>query len=465
MLLAAITTAAHSVMKSAPAGDDPIRAAAKAALTAGGDPADLESTLRTLIADGYQAGSHAAGQQLGLDADDGIDWATWAPGDPAAAALTSGGGLRELLADTSATISGIHGSVLDQLGNAIGDGLTSGASIDTIAGSLSDIVGSGSRAQMIAHTETARAMTVASLDTYTQNGVTLWDVILSDGACDECVDAQEAGPYGVADTDIVPVHPYCRCSSGPRADSVASADFPSVADDLTPDDESGLAATAGDVADAVTSADTTAAVDLTALSDDDLAAELASDDATHIDNVLAELDRRDQAESDAAAAQAKQAARNAAARAKRAAQNEADAADKAARMDAALAAGMDEADAVAEIYGISHEQQATETAIANLRGAGYKGRGLTELIQAAFQDNATQAYLKAEDETNGFMVNAAGKKAGIDPRSLFVGPESRARKYASDELLQFWQDYGRPTVQDFRASVLGGKKSVQADWA
>ena len=44
---------------------------------------------------------------------------------------------------------------------------------------------------------------------------------------------------------------------------------------------------------------------------------------------------------------------------------------------------------------------------------------------------------------------------GIDPRSLFSGPASRARKYASEELLRWWQSNPRMTLTEFRAMWLG----------
>jgi hypothetical protein len=47
------------------------------------------------------------------------------------------------------------------------------------------------------------------------------------------------------------------------------------------------------------------------------------------------------------------------------------------------------------------------------------------------------------------MLNRAGKAAGIDERSLFTGPESRARRYASEELLNHWQSHPRPTSAYF----------------
>ena len=73
----------------------------------------------------------------------------------------------------------------------------------------------------------------------------------------------------------------------------------------------------------------------------------------------------------------------------------------------------------------------------------------------------------AEEETRGNLLNKAGRSAGINARTLFTGPESRARKYASDELLAYWHERGRMTVEDFTASLLGGamRSTSTAAWA
>jgi hypothetical protein len=53
------------------------------------------------------------------------------------------------------------------------------------------------------------------------------------------------------------------------------------------------------------------------------------------------------------------------------------------------------------------------------------------------------------------MLNREGQKADIDPWSLFTGPENRARKYASSELGEWWDQNGRPTSADFQSMLLG----------
>lgn len=47
------------------------------------------------------------------------------------------------------------------------------------------------------------------------------------------------------------------------------------------------------------------------------------------------------------------------------------------------------------------------------------------------------------------MLNRAGKAQDVDERSLFTGPESRARRYASEELLNHWASHPRPTSAYF----------------
>ncbi len=67
------------------------------------------------------------------------------------------------------------------------------------------------------------------------------------------------------------------------------------------------------------------------------------------------------------------------------------------------------------------------------------------------RDEVYRQFLMAEAQTNGYMLNKAGKRADIDPMSLLTGPESRVRKYASEELIRYFEQHGRPT----RVSFLG----------
>lgn len=59
------------------------------------------------------------------------------------------------------------------------------------------------------------------------------------------------------------------------------------------------------------------------------------------------------------------------------------------------------------------------------------------------------AHARAERETNGVLVNAEGKAKGIYGTQLFRSPEAWARKYASEELLEHWEEYPRPNLKRF----------------
>lgn len=58
-------------------------------------------------------------------------------------------------------------------------------------------------------------------------------------------------------------------------------------------------------------------------------------------------------------------------------------------------------------------------------------------------------YLAAEAATNGYMLNRLGQEKRIDPFTLLTGPQARALKYASEELIAFWAQHPRPDLARF----------------
>ncbi len=59
-------------------------------------------------------------------------------------------------------------------------------------------------------------------------------------------------------------------------------------------------------------------------------------------------------------------------------------------------------------------------------------------------------WLCAEADCRGVLLNKAGVDGGIDPVSLFSGPEARAMKYASEELRNWWLGHPRLTLTRFK---------------
>jgi hypothetical protein len=76
--------------------------------------------------------------------------------------------------------------------------------------------------------------------------------------------------------------------------------------------------------------------------------------------------------------------------------------------------------------------------------------------RAEYNDLLYAAYERAEEETNGALLNADGRAQSIDALSLFMGNETRAHRYASSELLEHWERYPRVTFSSFERQWLAG---------
>jgi hypothetical protein len=89
---------------------------------------------------------------------------------------------------------------------------------------------------------------------------------------------------------------------------------------------------------------------------------------------------------------------------------------------------------------------------------GERARRRRETAEQEYRDEVYRQWRAAEAATNGYMLNRAGQRGGIDEWSLFVGPESRVRKYASPELIEWFQSHPRPT----RVSWFGSASARRA---
>jgi hypothetical protein len=107
------------------------------------------------------------------------------------------------------------------------------------------------------------------------------------------------------------------------------------------------------------------------------------------------------------------------------------------------------ADDTAAWYQILAEMERRDKQTA--RRAAARERHEASVLGRRFEraEAVEHAYVQAENATRGHMVNKAGRANDIDPRSLFTGPESRARRYASEELLAHWETHPRPTARMF----------------
>lgn len=70
-------------------------------------------------------------------------------------------------------------------------------------------------------------------------------------------------------------------------------------------------------------------------------------------------------------------------------------------------------------------------------------------IRAEWELYQHAQYLAADAECRGNLLSKAGIKAGVTEQSLWTGRESTARKYASEELNEYWDANPRLTVTEY----------------
>lgn len=130
------------------------------------------------------------------------------------------------------------------------------------------------------------------------------------------------------------------------------------------------------------------------------------------------------------------------------------------RVDELVAGGRDFLSAYAEVHGRDEEELKAEQG----RAGTERRRGETSAaaVKRSYDEFTHVNYLQAEKATRGNMLNKRGKADGVDPLTLFTGQLSRARRYASEELMRWWSTNGRMNLTQFRAEVLGGAKDRAA---
>lgn len=92
-----------------------------------------------------------------------------------------------------------------------------------------------------------------------------------------------------------------------------------------------------------------------------------------------------------------------------------------------------------------------------------KSRNLSQRERASeeYQNYAMAQYNRALDDLNGVLLNEKGKAfsrgaGGYDTEmNIFTGSAVTARKYASEELLAWWEEQGRETLGSFRYKMYG----------
>ncbi|MEV4078961.1 phage minor capsid protein, partial [Nonomuraea fuscirosea] len=117
--------------------------------------------------------------------------------------------------------------------------------------------------------------------------------------------------------------------------------------------------------------------------------------------------------------------------------------------------GADPLDAYAMVYGIDPDVARREESRQVAEQMRRPGETLDQVARRMYDEWIELQFLGAERYTRGVLTNAAGRAAGIDGRTLLSGPQSRADRYASEELRMWWEQHPRMTLVEFRAQLLG----------
>jgi hypothetical protein len=79
--------------------------------------------------------------------------------------------------------------------------------------------------------------------------------------------------------------------------------------------------------------------------------------------------------------------------------------------------------------------------------------------RAEFDGELWRRYAQAETATSGALLNDLGRQRDVDPVSLFMGPARRAQLYASEELVEHWQEFPRMPFVEFERQWLAQREA------
>lgn len=187
----------------------------------------------------------------------------------------------------------------------------------------------------------------------------------------------------------------------------------------------------------------------------ELNAAIELDDGDAIDRLVDEMDVIEKREKAAAARNEAAKAKRAMARAEREAYAEAADRAKSDRMGALMDQGWSDDEAEAEAFGLSLEDVRKRNFMRMAQADGHGGNTFTKVLKQSYYSLVEDAYWKAEEATNGYMVKSKfqGK---VNPTMLWHMSERDARKYMSEEMANWFDENGRLTFMAYRQSVLDG---------
>jgi hypothetical protein len=146
---------------------------------------------------------------------------------------------------------------------------------------------------------------------------------------------------------------------------------------------------------------------------------------------------------------------------------------KARQLDDLLGRGRSYLDAYAEVHGLDLADLEREERLQLVDAERRPSERREQTIRHMYAEHVYLASMQAEEDTNGNLLSAAGRaenarrarqgKPLITAASLWSGPSARARKYASDELKEWWETHGgRRNLTEYRAQFTGDRSAAES---
>lgn len=127
------------------------------------------------------------------------------------------------------------------------------------------------------------------------------------------------------------------------------------------------------------------------------------------------------------------------------------------RYEEYVAAGLPDDEAEAKATNRSLKSVRRERFKNWAHGEGFVGSDYRGLVTQAHDRQVEQDYYAAENSCRGHLLNNLGKRAGVDPASFwYTESVAHVRKYASEELLAWFDECGRATWKALHESIIDG---------
>lgn len=78
-------------------------------------------------------------------------------------------------------------------------------------------------------------------------------------------------------------------------------------------------------------------------------------------------------------------------------------------------------------------------------------------MRSDFLGHVDSEYDRALEACAGVLVNKEGRSQHVDGYTLFTGSTRKALRFASEELLDYWEKHPRLSLEDFELLWLSGQ--------